>query len=483
MDKVLSNSEMRRSDAYTIKELSVPSAELMRRAGTKLADEAEKAAKRLNKNEILVICGTGNNGGDGYVCAEELINRGFSVAVYALEGNLSTDCAREKSAYKGRYLRHMWGSIIIDCIFGTGLSRNVTGEAEEVINKINAYGAYVISADIPSGLSGDNGLVCGVAVKADVTVAIGEYKLGHFLNDGLDYCGKIIKADIGISLPENIGENCAVIYRDEDLSPFFSARRRNTHKGTYGTVNLIAGSKKYLGAAALSVQSALRSGCGIVKLTAAEEVKFTLAAKYPQAIYTEKSDLASDAIAIGMGCGASPELYRQIETFLNTYTGKLIIDADGLNALSKYGVQILKNKKCAVVLTPHIKEFSRLTGKTVEEIAFDPVATAKAFAKEYAVTLVLKSATTVITDGDGTAINVRGSTALSKGGSGDILSGFLCGTLARGLAPFEASVCAAGVLGISAEISSEEKTDYCATAYDIIRNLHTAVKRLTEKTV
>lgn len=482
MEKVLSNAQMRIADCFTIEEKGVSSAELMRRAGIALADEAEKVANTLKTKEILVVCGTGNNGGDGCVCASELLSRGFSVAVYSLEGKFSPDCEREKRAYKGRYLRHMWGAIVIDCIFGTGLCREVAGEIKSLIEEINSYGSFVISADIPSGLSGDNGKILGVAVKADETVAIAEYKLGHFLNDGIDMCGKLVKKDIGILLPQDILNDCASVFADGDVAAFYPKRRRNSHKGTFGTAQLVAGSKKYIGAAVLSLQAALRSGCGIVKLTTAEEVKLALVAKYPQAIYTEEVDLAANAIAVGMGCGVTPELYGKIEKLLTEYKGKLLIDADGLNALSKYGVDILKNKKCEVILIPHVKEFSRLTNLSVEEITGDPVNHAKSFAKEYGVTLVLKSATTVITDGVKTVINTRGSTALSKGGSGDILAGFACGSLARGLNAFDAAVCACYTLGLSAEISSEEKTDFCATAYDIIRNLHAAVKRVTQKT-
>ena len=312
MERILSNAQMRLSDAYTIEEKGVSSAQLMYAAGVAIADEVESTAKALKSDEILVVCGTGNNGGDGYVCAEVLRKRGFNVAVYALDGKFSADCQREKLAYKGRYLQHMWGAIVIDCIFGTGLDRNITGEIYSLIEQINLYGAFVISADIPSGLSGDNGKVMGISVQANKTVAIAEYKLGHFLNDGLDVCGEVVKKDIGISVPHNVLDDCASIYGEEDLTAFFKARKRNSHKGTYGTANLIAGSKKYIGAAALSLQSALKSGCGIVKLTTAEEVTLALAAKYPQAIYTEDIDLNANAIAVGMGCGATPELYNKI---------------------------------------------------------------------------------------------------------------------------------------------------------------------------
>ncbi|MBD5632752.1 MAG: NAD(P)H-hydrate dehydratase [Clostridia bacterium] len=458
MEWVLSNAEMRAADSFTIENLGISGGQLMKAAGKAIADEVEKAAKKLNVNDITVICGTGNNGGDGYICAEELKNRGYKVDV----------C--------DRYLQHITGAIVVDCIFGTGLCREVTGEYAEIIDKINNSGAYVISADIPSGLNGNNGRIMGCAVRADLTVAIAEYKLGMFLNDGPDYCGEIIKKDIGISLPES---SYAFMATCRDISEFYPKRPRNSHKGSYGSANLVAGSHKYIGAAALSTEAALKSGCGYVKLTSAERVINALAPKFPQAIYLDAPDLSSDAIAIGMGCGATEVVYETIKKLLTEYSGNLLIDADGLNALAKFGADILKTKKCSVILTPHVKEFSRLSGIPVEEILNDPVAVTKSFAKEYGVTLVLKSATTVICDGEKTALNVTGNTALAKGGSGDMLSGYLCGTLARGVKPFEAALCSAFALGKAAEIAAAEKTEYCATAKDILKNLHISVKRLT----
>lgn len=478
MDKVLTNAQMRECDRHTIRNLGISSGQLMKNAGKSIADEVEKVAFSLNANDILIVCGTGNNGGDGYVCAQELKERGFNVKIYAFVGNLSEDCNREKQACKCGYSDDICGAIIVDCIFGTGLCREISGQYAGVIEKINRSGAYIISADIPSGINGDNGLVLGCAVKADLTVAIAEYKAGMFLNDGADYCGKIIKKDIGIVCPH--GEY-ALIYGIADIKKFFPKRPRNSHKGTFGSANIVAGSDRYIGAAALAVSAALKSGCGYVKLTSTEKVRLSLAPRYPSAIYLEEADLSSDALAIGMGCGVSERLYKLIKTLLNEYCGTLVIDADGLNSLAKFGVGILgTNKKCNVIITPHVKEFSRLTDKSVEEIQSAPFDCAKEFARRHNVTVLLKSAASVITDGTRTALNISGNSSLAKGGSGDMLSGYLCGTLARGLQPFDACVCSAYVLGKSAEISAREKTEYCATARDIIKNLHFSVKRLTE---
>lgn len=266
----------------------------------------------------------------------------------------------------------------------------------------------------------------------------------------------------------------------EDIKKFYPPRPRNSHKGTYGSANIIAGSDKYMGAAALSISAALKSGCGYVKLTTSEKVKLALAARYPQVIYLDEPDLSSDAIAVGMGCGACENLYLLIKKLLKEYTGTLIIDADGLNSISAYGKDILKNKSANVILTPHVKEFSRLNGKSVEEITSNPVKYATQFAAEYQVVLLLKGCDTVITDGSRYKVNTRGTTALAKGGSGDMLSGYMCGTAARGISPFDAACTSAFTMGLSAEISSKELTDYCATADDILKNLHNAVKLLTE---
>ncbi|MDE6597515.1 MAG: NAD(P)H-hydrate dehydratase [Clostridia bacterium] len=476
MERVLTDYQMRVADAYTINIKGVPSEVLMRRAGEAIANEVLKVVDLYGYKKVLVVCGTGNNGGDGYVCAQKLLNSGIAVSVYAFDGNLSADCAREKANYNGEYSYEISGEIIVDCIFGTGLAREVSGKYKDVIQKINSLGAYVIAADIPSGLSSLNGCILGVAVKANLTVAIAEYKVGMTLGDGPDICGAVVRRDIGITCPDG---NYMQIYSDGEIAKFFPERRRNSHKGTYGSANLIAGSDKYLGAAALSAEAALNSGCGLVKLTTSQKVNSALAVKLAQVIYLDDPDLSSQAIAVGMGCGVSEELYVTLKSLLKNFGGTLIIDADGLNSLAKHGVEILNDKICKVILTPHIKEFSRLTGLSVDKILSDPAGYAKEFAQKYDVTLILKSAASVICDGVNTVINVRGTTALAKGGSGDMLSGFLCGSVARGLCPFDAAVCAAYILGVAAEISSEQKTDYCATAKDILKNLPKAIKNLT----
>lgn len=476
MNYVLSNAQMRKADEYTIKTLGYPSETLMRRAGKAIAEEVITSAQKMNARTILVVCGKGNNGGDGYVCAQILLSKNYDVKVYAFSGKLSQDCKREKSRYTGEFTKTINAEIIVDCIFGTGLERKTDGEYAEVIQKINQSGSFIISADVPSGLNGDNGKICGSAVKADLTVAIAEYKLGHFLNDGKDYCGKLVKKDIGISLPDTF---YTVLYEESEVKKFLPERKQNSHKGSYGTANIIAGSKRYPGAAVLAVSTALKSGCGYVNLTCQDFIKNSLFPLYPQVIYSQSPDYSADCIAVGMGCEPTQELYGLIKEILNNYNGKLIIDAAGLNAIAKYGTEVLKQKNCSVIITPHVKEFSRLAALSVEEILHSPQACAQSFAKEYGVTVLLKSSSSIICDCERAAVIFRGSSALAKAGSGDMLSGLICGIAAQGKNLYLSAVTASYLIGLSCEISEEEHTAYATTSTEIIKNLSKAFLRLT----
>lgn len=472
MIRCLSNAEMRRADAAEIK--NTPSLTLMERAGRAIADEVFS-----HGNDVLVVCGSGNNGGDGYVAARYLRSYGANVVVWAVEPPKSADCAKNAARFAGEIVSSAPEGrfdVVADCLFGTGLSRQTEGRCAEAIEKINRMRAFVVSADIPSGLNGDNGLVMGSAVRADVTLAIAFIKQGCVLGDGLDLCGKIKVADIGI--PSSEGRT---IYEEEDVAPFFPPRRRNVHKGTFGKAVVMGGSMQYSGAALLSLSALLRTGVGYAELVTDEAVLPHYIGKFPEALLSPwKEDVGARAIAVGMGCGATRELYRRVCFLLSRFEGTLVIDADALNALSLYGTHVLRNKACRVIVTPHPKEFSRLSGLSPEEIQRDPVAVAEGFAREYGVVVVLKGAVSVVTDGERTALNVSGSPALAKGGSGDVLSGIVCGLASR-LPPFESAVCGAYVLGKAGEEAAARLGEYAATASDVVAALPAVLRRLTEQ--
>jgi NAD(P)H-hydrate epimerase len=468
----------------------------MERAGRAMAEHIISVAKEKNFCKILVVCGGGNNGGDGFVIARVLSESGYHARVLCLAEKFSADCTAMKEKFTGEILNKIPAEkfdVIVDCIFGTGLSREVGGKELDLIRYINTGEGYVFSADIPSGLNGDNGLVMGECVQADETITVQAAKNGLFLNDGADKSGKITVVDIGITLPSP--KEYALISEEADIARIFPRRKRNSHKGTYGKVSILAGSVAYSGAPLLSAYAALRTGAGYTELCVPEKLFSAFMGRYPEAILTcmkgensleydeEKlfKLLKSDCIALGMGCGISSELYKIIGYLLEHYTGILLLDADGLNTISKYGVGVLKGKKCDVLITPHIKEFSRLSGLSVGEITKDPIEKAKAFAEEYAVTVLLKSSVSVVTDGKSVYLNTRGCAALAKGGSGDVLSGIISSLCAQGNSAINGAMAGSYLLGSAAELCAKEKGEYSVLARDVIEKIPNVILGVTEQ--
>lgn len=477
MERILTAEQMRRADEFTIKTLGVDEKTLIERAGTAVFDEI---VKRFKGGRVLVCVGKGNNGEDGKIVAQKLAKiHGFYVSVL----NFSLGALK---FFDKKY------DIIVDCLFGTGLNREITGVYKEVIDKINESKSYVISCDIPSGLSADTGKPLGVAVKANLTVSIQEYKLGHFINDGPDYCGTVVNKDIGISV---WGDDFTLRLNSDDVAKYFPYRKRNVNKGNFGKVLIMGGSKDFSGSAFLSYNSlsALKTGRGYSYLCVPESLFSIYALKNPEIIIKTAKDnngffsfdevflngiLNMDSIAFGMGVGVSEEIYKIIEFLLKNYSGKLIIDADGLNTLAKFGKEILKDAKCQVVLTPHVGEFSRLTGLSKEYITDNFITVSENFAKEYGVTLLLKSATSVITDGERVFLNTTGCSGLSKGGSGDVLCGIVAGLIAESNDFTESVAAAAFLFGFTGEIAQKESSEFTLTASEVIDKLPAAIKNL-----
>ena len=335
-------------------------------------------------------------------------------------------------------------------------------------------------------------MVMGTAVKANLTVAIQEYKLGHFINDGLDYCGEVIAKDIGISI---WGEDYVKKITSLEAGKLFQKRNRNINKGDIGKCAVIGGSKDFPGSVVIShtALTALKMGIGYSAICVPQCLFNAVATVHPECIITTTKDdgssmlfdkekldkfLGYNAISIGMGLKVDEQKYVIIKYLLENFTGNLVVDADGLNTLAKYGKEVLKNAKCKVVLTPHIKEFSRLVGKSVEEVQENALNLAKEFAKEYKLTLVLKNATTLITDGEEVYLNTTGCNGMAKGGSGDALSGILAGLLAREQDAFKASVVACYVFGKAGELVQKRDCEFTLTALDVIAVLPQVINSL-----
>lgn len=474
MERILSVEQTRAADEYTVTGLGLSREILTERAAAAVADEIRK---RLYGGRVLVCVGKGNNGEDGRIIARMLSScHGFTVATL--------------NVYNGIFkLLDKKFDIIVDCIFGTGLNREVEGKYKEAIEKINASGAYVVSCDIASGLNGNTGRIMGAAVKANLTVAIQEYKLGHFLNDGPDYSGEIVARDIGISI---WGDGYSKRLNDEDAAKFFPKRARNVNKGNFGKTAVFGGSKNFPGSALLSLSalSALRTGPGYSCLAVPECVYNAVAGRNPECtmtafpddgekiVYDEekiKSLFKYDSIAFGMGVGVNENVYKTLSYIIKNYTGNFVVDADGLNALSLFGTDILKEKSCKIVLTPHVGEFARLLAKDKAEVLKDPVSIATAFAKEFGVVLVLKNAVTVITDGEETYINTTGNQGMAKGGSGDVLSGVIAGILAGTDEILLGAASACYLFGKAGDIAEKKSNVYSLTATDVAEALPEAV--------
>ena len=481
MKRAYSIAEIRAAETKIMSE-GTPESELMDRAGRHLAEFVSRQMNRLNVEDVLFVCGGGNNGGDGFVAAQYLLDAGKEVAVLCLAERFSEACEKTKANFRGEILgripRRRY-AMIVECLLGTGVQGKVRGDAEALIDFINSSGAFVISCDLPGGLM-EGGVANDTCVQANATLCIGGLKQALLLSDGPDVSGEISVADIGLS-PEGGVE----VWEDADVARFFPARKSHVNKGNFGSAAIFAGICKYPNAPLFAAEACLKAGVGYTKLVACDALFHGAIGK--NAAMLQKFDgidlslLASKAIALGMGAGGGSALYEQIKDLIQTYEGVLILDADALNALAKCGLEILKNKKCRVILTPHLGEFSRLVKKEIKEILPRAAEYAQSFAKEYGVCLVLKNNRTLITDGERVAINLTGSPALAKGGSGDVLSGFLAGTCARGVEPYAAACVSSFCLGRAGELAASEKGEYSATALDVIGQLSSAIKSLSSR--
>lgn len=448
---------------------------LMERAGESLAEAVRRAMEARGVHDCLFVIGGGNNGGDGWVAARILHEKGYDVRVLTLAECSSPTARRMREKFRGEVLHRITKqryAIIVDCLLGTGISRSTEGDTKRLIEMINESGAYVVSCDLPSGL-GEGGIAMGAAVRADATVTMGGLKSALILSDGADLAGELEVADIGLSPEGGIS-----VYEEADYLPLFPKRKSHSNKGTYGTVSVVAGFAAQ-GAPLLAAGGALRSGAGCTKLWIPSVLfpsthsRFAVAARLPACILKEYQSaeelLQSDAIAFGMGAGCEENAHEILKQLLSAYRGKLVLDADALNLLALHREQaLLKKAQCQITLTPHPKEFSRLTGSETEAILRDPVEAASAFSKRYGVCVVLKNNRTVIAKGERRAVVTCGSPALAKGGSGDVLAGLIAGSMARGLSPFEGSLAGCYLLGKAGECAEREKGEYAPDATDII---------------
>ena len=495
MMRVLTGDEMKRCDEYTIKIKGVPSQTLMERAAECTADEIISSGFDLS--DVLVVCGGGNNGGDGFAAARFLLQSGKCGKVRtffcsdgksmtdgcALERRLSSECGIKED---GKFCV-CGATLIVDAIFGIGLSRDVGGDYEKIINEINASGAKIAAVDIPSGISAASGAVMGCAVKADLTVTFAAAKRGQLLFPGRSFCGKLVCRDIGIGFEALTDEK--EVFAPCGIPFTMPQRRPDSNKGTYGKVLVIGGAVCMAGAAYLSALAAYRTGAGLVRVFTPEENRVIIQTLIPEAVlitYPEndteetvrklKSAVSdSTAVVIGPGLSQSESAKFQLKTVFENIKCPLVIDADALNIIAS-DPSVMKPLKTPVIVTPHMGEMARLTGKTVDALKADPINSAPSYASEKGVICVMKDASTVVSDGEKTYINTSGTSAMSKGGAGDVLTGVIAALIATGKTAFEASCLGVFLHGKAGECAAEKFGKYSVLARDIADSVSDAIK-------
>lgn len=496
MIKVLSVENMRKSDAYTI-ENYVSSKELMYKAGGGVF----KSVKWQGR--VAIVCGSGNNAGDGYVVANLLHEHNIPCTIFLIkekfsedgkfyfdkcvEAGINVELCNEETTFENY-------DMIVDCILGTGFRGDVRGLVGVIIQSINKSSAYVVSVDINSGLNGDSGM-SSLCVESDLTVSIGDYKTGHFLNMAKDVIKDKVNCDIGI---KPVDEPYYLVEKD-DLKEIFKERKNYSNKGSYGYIALIGGCKKYSGAIRLAymANAAMRSGAGVVKVGLPDSIcsdvtpQILESTLYPlkdengEIIFNKKEIdgliKGVKLVAIGMGIGLSEETYKVLEYILENYDGKLVIDADGLTMLSKMDEKIFKKTKCKLILTPHIKEFSRLTGLSINAILENPLKIVMEYAKEKGVVLLLKGPSTIITDGKKTYITDRGCAGMATAGSGDVLSGIISAICAYNDDLLLSTAGAAYINGKAGELAQEETNAVSMIASDTVNNISRIISEIISK--
>ncbi|WP_336718030.1 NAD(P)H-hydrate dehydratase [Chryseobacterium mucoviscidosis] len=498
--KIFTAEQIRNGDEYTIKNEPVSSGQLMERAAQSCVDWIFENCK--NHRNFAVFCGKGNNGGDGFAIARMLHLKGFDVDVFTnTKAKFSSDAGnnfRELKEFSGVFIREFKEAkeyrfdnrtVIIDALFGTGLSKNIEGEFEELIDFLNEKNNLKISIDVPSGLFADAVFTENATIfKADYTLSFQFWKKTFLHPETGKYVGKVKVLDINISedyITETKTEDFVI--NEEIIKDIFRPRNEFSHKGTYGKVIIAGGSYGKIGAVVLSAKSALKSGAGLTFTLAPKCGYEILQTSNPEAMFIEGGHDFIDhfeadekaVYGIGPGLGTNEETAKSFLNFLKNYSQPLILDADALNIIS----QDQKNLKIIPknsIITPHPKEFERLFGTT--ENSFERVKLAKSKAKELGIYIVLKDHhTQVITPEGEVFYNITGNSGLAKGGSGDILTGIITSFLAQHYSEKEAAILGVWFHGRAAEFASEKYSKESVLPTNIIDEFGTVFKELNAK--
>lgn len=464
--------------------------QLMENAGSYCARIIRKTFENTDRRKVLVVCGKGKNGGDGFVIARKLSENNYNVTVMMAMGMPSdSDSSEMFSRVRALGISVVYydaagstdkyfddAQLIIDCVFGIGFRGEPDAAAASLFEKINRSSAVAISIDVPSGLSGNSGTVTGAAVHADLTIAVMALKPAHVLKPSREYCGQTVLAPIGV--PENcfrqISSSLFTVGTDE-IKGFFQKRDANSHKGTFGTVLVIGGSYEMPNAVYIASQAAVNSGAGLVKMAFPALAYNAIAPKTVEQVlvplennkFGRISENAVNRIAremkkcscilIGCGMGVDRDTRAVTEFVIKNSEVPVILDADGINCI-KDNIDILSEAKSDIILTPHPKEMSRIAGVSVEEIESNRGAVVKSFTVSHRCVLVLKGASTLVgsTEYDDMYVNSTGNPGMATGGCGDLLGGIIASFAAQGLDPFRSAVAAVQIHGAAGDAVTDK---------------------------
>lgn len=500
---IVTCGQMREIESYAI-DGGISSLRLMENAGSAAARFIRETTQ-IHGRRCVVICGSGNNGGDGYVVARRLIDAGAYVTVLNACGEPKSSEAQEmherllnlspdiiSASQTGLCLNAIRSSdIIVDAVFGTGFHGAASGTPARFLEEASKSGAVVFSLDMPSGANADSGEVPGTCVKADYTITFAAPKIGQYLFPAASYCGDVVTVNIGIPSAAFtiIKDSPARLLTAGYIEKALPKRKKDSNKGTYGRVYCLCGSLGMAGASYMSACAALRSGAGLVAAGVPRAIYLPIAAKAEEIMVypleeTDSGTLSlsnldflieeskkTKAMLIGCGLSQNAETAVLVRELVKAAECTLILDADGINALNGH-IDLLRESTSEIILTPHPGEMSRLCGREIAEIQRSRLETARGFAVEYGVTLVLKGANTVVAAKDGRAfINPTGNPGMAKGGSGDILAGMVSAFAAQRLAPEDAACCGVFIHGLAGDRCAQKLSQYGMVPTDILKEV------------
>ena len=468
--------------------------QMMDNAGSRAASQLMKDFLEQAKGKTVVLCGNGNNGGDGFVVARRLAQKGYAVSVLLVNGVPQSVSAMEMESKLREYsvsvvdVQSQWSfakkmldecTLIVDGVFGTGFHGQLPSYIREVFSYINRMNKTVVALDLPSGATADDGNVANDTLRCAATVSFHGYKYAHLLYPAREFCGTVTVADIGIPQED---EGFPFVVNRSYVVPLLKRPVDNTHKGSFGTAALFVGSYGMAGAATFAVQSCLRCGVGLAKPVVCEDIYPLVAQAAPEGVYQVYSktqsagkvaELCKQGNACLVGCGSENNTFTRdvLLELINSYSSPLVVDADGINSLCSH-IDTVKERTGEMVLTPHPGEMARLIGKSVEYVQKNRIEVATNFAREYGVVVVLKGAGTIIADPSGRlALSLTGNSGLSKGGSGDVLAGMITSFLAQGIPAFESACVGVWLHGKAGEMASESFSRRGVLPSDVINTL------------